>query len=382
MDLLGLNLRHLHAVAQVARLGRIGAAAEAIHLSQPAVTQALAKVEAAIGLPLFERRPDGMAPTAAAGQLLPRIEAALAHVGRPRVTTAQVRALLALAEAGSYVDGARASGVTQPSLHRAVSGLSVAIGRPLVERRGRGIVLTSAGRRTVRGFRLARAELAAAASELAVLTGRETGRITVGAMPLSRARLLPATATAFHRAHPEVEIRIVAGSHAELIEPLRDGEVDLLIGALRDLPPGSDIEQRPLLTDWPVIIGRAGHPLAVRAAIPVADLAAYKWTIAAPGTPLRTLWQRMFDAAQVPAPPVPIECGSVVTIRQILFDSDFLTLLSSDQVAAELAAGILVKIGEAAGELGRTIGVTTRAGWRPTALQAAFLALLDAEASA
>lgn len=380
MDLLALNLRHLRAVAQVASLGRIGAAAQSINLSQPAVTQALTRVEAALGLPLFERRPEAMVQTPAARLLVPRIEAALRHIGNFRVTMSQMRALITLADAGSYADGARTGGVTQPSLHRAIGDLSHSIGRPLVERRGRGIMLTAAGRRTVRTFRLARAELVAAASELAALSGRETGRITIGAMPLSRARLLPAAATAFHRSHPQVEVRIVEGSHAELIEPLRDGEIDLLIGALRDPAPGTDVEQRALLVDRPVIIGRVGHPLANRKGVTAAVLAGYDWTIAAPGTPLRTLWQRMFDAAGVAAPPVPIECGSVITIRQVLLDSDFLTLLSPDQVAAELAAGWLVKISDTPGELARTIGVTTRTGWRPTALQNAFLAALDTAA--
>ena len=377
MELLGLNLRHLHAVARIASLGRIGAAAQAVNLTQPAVTQALAKVEAVIGLPLFERQTGGMTLTAAGTLLVPRIEAALGHVASPRVTMAQLRALIMLADGGSYAEGARAGGLTQPSLHRAVGELSVALGRTLVERRGRGVGLTSAGRRTVRAFRLARAELVVAASELAALTGRETGRITIGAMPLSRARLLPATVTEFHRQHPQVEIRIVEGSHAELIEPLRDGEIDLLIGALREPAPGSDVEQRALFTDRPVILGRAGHPLVGRAAISAATLADYEWTIAAPGTPLRALWQRLFDGAGVTAPLVPIECGSVITIRQILLDTDFLTLLSPDQVAAELAAGWLAKVCDVPAELGRTIGVTARVDWRPSALQGAFLAMLE-----
>lgn len=373
MDLLQLNLRHLHAVARIATLGRIGAAAQAVNLTQPAVTQGLAKIEAVIGLALFERRPDGMVPTAAAAVLVPRIEAALANVASPRVTMAQLRSFITVADAGSYAEAAQVSGLSQPSLHRAAGDLSVAIGRSLVERRGRGITLTAAGRRTARAFRLARAELVAAASELAVLKGHEAGRITIGAMPLSRARLLPAAVTAFHRRHPQVEIRIVEGSHAELIEPLRDGEIDLLIGALRDPGPGDDVVQRPLFADRPVIIGRAGHPLAGQATVDDPGLARYEWTIAAPGTPLRNLWQRMFDRIGVAAPAVSIECGSVIAIRQILLDSDFLTLLSPDQVAAELAAGWLAKICDAPSGLDRTIGITTRREWRPTILQSAFL---------
>jgi DNA-binding transcriptional LysR family regulator len=72
-------------------------------------------------------------------------------------------------------------------------------------------------------------------TELASLQGVETGRITIGAMPLSRARLLPAAVSAFYRTYPDVRINIVEGSFQELIEPLRDGELDLIIGAATEL---------------------------------------------------------------------------------------------------------------------------------------------------
>jgi LysR family transcriptional regulator, regulator for genes of the gallate degradation pathway len=373
MQLDALNLRHLASLAATARLGSLSAAAQAINLTQPALTQGLAKLELQFGEPLFERRPGGMAATPPTKMLASRIEAALSHVASPRVTMAQMRALIALADAGSYSGASAATGLSQPTLHRAVGDLSIGLRRVLVERRGKGIAFTEAGRRTVRAFRLARAELVAGLSEVAALRGRETGRITIGAMPLSRARLLPAAVTTFHRAHAQVEIRIVEGSHAELIEPLRDGEIDLLIGALRDPAPGDDVVQMPLFEDQPVVIARAGHPLTTSGAITPAHLANYPWTISAPGTPLRLLWERMFARAGVPLPPVPVECGSVITIRQMLLDSDFLTLLSPDQVSVELEAGWLTQIGEPPSELRRTIGITTRSGWRPTGMQQNFI---------
>jgi len=368
-----LNLRHLASLAATARLGSLSAAAQAISLTQPALTQGLAKLERQFGEPLFERRPGGMVATLPTQVLAPRIEAALAYIASPRVTLAQMRALIALADAGSYLGASVATGLSQPTLHRAVGDLSIGLRRVLVERRGKGIAFTDAGRRTVRAFRLARAELVAGLSEVAALRGRETGRITVGAMPLSRARLLPAAVTAFYRAHGQVQIRIVEGSHAELLEPLRDGDIDLLIGALRSPAPGDDVVQVPLFEDQPVVIARAGHPLATVRDPPPASLAAFPWTISAPGTPLRLLWERMFARADVPLPGVPIECGSVITIRQLLLDSDFLTLLSRDQVAVELEAGWLTQVGDPPAALQRTIGLTTRRGWRPTAIQQQFL---------
>lgn len=372
MDLWSFNLRHLAAAAATCRLGTVSAAAAEVSLTQPAITQALAKLEARLGISLFERRPDGMAAAEAARLLAERVERMQRFVGSRAVTMAQFRALIALADAGSYSGASVATGLSQPSLHRSVADLSVILRLQLTERRGKGLGLTEHGRRTVRAFRLARAELVAALAEIEALKGREVGRIAVGAMPLSRARLLPAAVTAFHRDYPEIAVSIAEGSFAELIDPLRDGDLDLLIGALRDPPASGDIEQRALFDDRPVVIARKGHPLSGRDPA-IADLAAFPWTIAPRGAPLRAQWQRMFAGTSSGEPSVPVECGSVMTIRQILLDSDFLTLLSVDQVTVELEAGWLEIICGAPVGLKRTIGITTRAGWRPTRAQQAFV---------
>lgn len=371
------NLRHLRAVAAVVRSGSLSAAAQRVALTQPALTQAIAGIERQMATRLFERHGGGMKATPAVVVLTPRIEAALAHIASPRVTAAQFRALIAVADAGSYAGASVTTGLAQPSLHRAIGDLSVALRRPLLTRSGRGIVLTEPGRRTVRAFRLARTELAAGMSEVAALAGRETGRITVGAMPLSRARVLPQAVAAFTRAHPEATVAIAEGSHAELVEPLRDGTIDLLIGALRDAPE-PDLVQRALFDDRPVVIARAGHPLA-SSAPDIAAMAAFPWIVAGPGTPLAVQWGRLFDEASVARPRAPIECGSVITIRQILRESDFLTLLSPDQVAVEIDDGLLTVVREAPPALKRTIGLTTRDGWRPTKLQRAFHDMLVAQ---
>jgi LysR family transcriptional regulator of gallate degradation len=370
MMIWSFNLRHLRALASIERLGSISAAATAINISQPAITQALAKLEAQFGAALFERQHDGMSPLAAAHILTPRIEAALDHIASPRVTMAQLRALIALADCGSYAGASAETGLAQPSLHRAIGDLSVVLKRALIERRGKGIALTEPGRKTVRRFRLARAELEAGLTELASHQGHETGRIVIGAMPLSRARLLPAAVCAFHRANPKVSINIIEGAFHDLIEPLRDGAIDLIIGALRDPSPGADVEQSALFDDRPVVIGRHDHPAT---GTDLHALATYRWIVPALATPLRSQWQRMFEEAGIALPHVPIECGSVITIREILRHSDFLTLLSPDQVAVELEAGWLTKVAETPAGFTRTIGITTRAGWRPTPMQALFL---------
>ncbi|MEY4721781.1 MAG: hypothetical protein RIQ46_1506 [Pseudomonadota bacterium] len=379
MEIWQMNLRHLAAVAQIARLGTINAAGQAVNLTQPAITQALARLESQLGLQLFERRHDGMAPTQAAGLLVPRVNAALGHIASPHVTMARMRALLALADTGSYAGASLLTGLSLPSLHRAVSDLALSMRRTLVQRRGKIVALTEAGAQLARAFRLARVELETGLSEIEALKGRETRRIAIGAMPLSRARVLPAAVTRFLRRHPQVSISIAEGSRAELADPLRNGALDLMVGALREPLLEADLVQQALFTDLPAVIGRKGHPLAGHSPSP-ADLAHYPWTVPAMGAPLRDSFERFFAEAGLTRPAVPIESGSVMMIRQILVDSDFLTMLSPDQLAVELEAGWLERIASLPTGLGRTIGVTTRASWRPTEVQREFLADLMAAA--
>lgn len=379
MPIWDMNLRHLQAIVRIAELGTINAAAEAVNLTQPAITQALGRIEKLLSVPLFERRHDGMMPTDAAALFVPRIRAALAHLASPHVTMSRMRALLALADSGSYSGASLLTGLSLPSLHRAVNDLSLSLRRTLVARRGKGVMLTDAGTQTARAFRLARIELEAGMAEIEALKGHETRSITIGAMPLARARVLPAAITRFVARRPRVRISIVEGSRAELIEPLRNGAIDLMVGALRDPLIEPDLVQQPLFADLPAVIARKGHPL--EGSDPTLEaLADYPWIIAAHGAPLRSSWEYMFAAAGLIPPPAPIESGSVMTIRQILIHGDFLTLLSTDQVAVEMEAEWLVALRSAPAGLERTIGISTRASWRPTVAQEEFVADLQAAA--
>ncbi|MES2301481.1 MAG: LysR family transcriptional regulator [Pseudomonadota bacterium] len=374
-----VNIRHIAAFAATVRHGSVTRASRAVNLTQPALTQALSRLEEHLGCTLFIRGSSGMTPTEPALLLSPRAEAAIAHVGSPRVTGTQVRAFLALARAGSYAVAAEATGLSSASLHRAVADLSVALGQRLVDRRGRSVMLTPAGERRARGFGLAMAELRSGLAEVAAWQGKAAGRIVVGAMPLSRARWLPETILRFTQAHPGVDVAVVEGSHSELSGPLRDGEIDMMLGALRDGSALDDLRQEAVFEDQPALVMRAGHPLLAMAT-DGATLARYPWILPARDTPLRHYWEDMMRSAGAEPPHVAIECGSVLTVRQLLLGSDALTLLSPAQLAVELQAGVLATRPTPV-PVARTIGITTREGWRPTAPQGAFVTLLQQVAS-
>lgn len=373
-----LNVRHLAAFAATVRHGTVTAAADAIALTQPALTQAIAHLEQRLDCRLFDREPAGMRPTAPALLLAPRAEHALALIGSPRVTSTQVRAFLALARKGSYAEAAEHIGVATASIHRAVADLSLALGERLVERRGRHVSLTRKGEARARSFGLAMAELRSGFAEVAEWQGQSGGRIVIGAMPLSRARWLPRAILAFARRRPGLPIAVIEGSYTELVGPLRDGDIDMLLGALRPDAQIPDLVQSPAFIDRPQIAMRRGHPLAGNGNIAPDDLARYPWVLPSSDTPLHAYWREMMTASER-TPDVAIECGSVLTIRELLLETDMLTLLSPDQLRVEIEAGLHICAAPPR-PIERTIGVTTRRDWRPTPAQREMLGLLAAEA--
>ena len=363
----------------------------AVHLSQPALTKGLAKLERALGRPLFVRTPTGVEPTDCGRRIAERtvrawarLAAAVAAVtprgggggGEKLMTATQLRAIVATVDAGGFAAARDATGLSEPALHRAVREAEQIVGRTLIERRGRGVQVTTAGRRLARGIRLAAREIAAG---IADATEDETaiGPLLIGAMPLSRARVLPLAVAALQREDPDATALIVEGSWRDLIEPLRDGALDLMIGALRPaIAP--DLVQKPLFQDQLVVVGRAAHPLA-GAACDLDRLVDFPWIIGMPGTPLRAQWEATFATRKTPA--APVACGSTVAIRTMLARSDMLTLLSPDQIAVEIDAGLLTIIGVPLPDSVRDIGIITRADWRPTGRQRLLIDLLEREAA-
>ncbi|KQM97250.1 hypothetical protein ASE85_15195 [Sphingobium sp. Leaf26] len=385
-DPFDLNLRHLRALLAIREHGGITAAADAVSLSQPALTQGLAKLERQFGYTLFERRSGGMVATPMGEIVIERAQAALEHLSagakglsavflHPErlMTMTQLRAFLALAEAGSFASAAQGTGLSQTAVHRAVGDLEQMIGGKLVERRGRVVWLNPAGKRLARGTRLAVAEISAAIADLGLDSGSGSELIAFGALPLSRPYLVPAAMGRLTREEPRAAFKVLEGSWRELVEPLRDGVIDMIVGALRPYEI-ADLYQMPLVEDRLVIAAGSGHPLAQEAAPTMAQLAAYPWIVAPANSPLREQWQQLF--ADQPQPPTPIECGSVMIIGRLLTEGHFLTLLSPDQVALQIRSGLLTQIGPPLETSRRLVGITTRRSWRPTAIQRRFLDLV------
>src|SRR5215831_15397587 len=235
------NFRHLHAFCEVARLGTVSAAARSVHLSQPAVTQAIKSMERKFGAKLFKRSSRSIALTEAGHVCLLRIERvfnqlrngiAEATQNEPRTDfkrwflAAQLEALGAVVDHGGFSAAARAKGISQPTIHRAARGLERSIGVPLFEKTSFGVVPTRAAERLVRRAKLAFAEISQARAEIAMLNGGEFGTTVIGAMPLARTHLIPSALIEFSGEFPQHRVGIVEGTYEHLIASLKSGEVD------------------------------------------------------------------------------------------------------------------------------------------------------------
>jgi LysR family transcriptional regulator of gallate degradation len=201
------NLRHLYVFREVAQRGSVSAAARSAYLSQPAITQAVAGVERFFGAPLFQRSSAGMTLTSIGKTCANRVESAfaqlrtgLAEISRPSrsgrdviehtITSAQLRAVLAVVEHGSFSLAARATKLSQPTIHRAARELEATVGIRLFEKTSYGIQPTKEAETLARRIQLAFAEIAQAQAEVDALLGSKSGSTVIGAMPLARSRLV------------------------------------------------------------------------------------------------------------------------------------------------------------------------------------------------
>jgi LysR family transcriptional regulator of gallate degradation len=389
------NLRHLQAFHEVVASGSISAAALKMHLTQSAVTQAIAAIERHFDASLFTRSSSGMHATPAGTICAERVSRALtqlrdglqelagANVSATereqlfrRVSGPQLSSLITLVEFRNFTHAARASGVSQPTIHRAARTLERTLNATLFEKTSFGVVPTREAERLSRRAHLAFVEIVQAKAEVDALRGRESGSTVIGAMALARSFLVPNALIRFAKEHSEHAVSIMEGTYEHLLASLQSGQVDFLVGALREVRPSGDIVQEHLFYDPLSVVVRARHPLAKKRKLTANDLSSYPWIAPRASSPLRVHFEAMFTALGIRSPGRFIECNSPGAARAFLMEGDHMMLSSTNQVHYELQAGTLACLPHPAGKVIRSIGLTVRDDWRPTPAQARLLAIL------
>lgn len=385
-----LNIRHLFAIITVARLSSISRAAEDIHISQPALTHALHKLETQLDHKLFERRHLGMEVTpqgrlfldhahdgimriaAAAQQIRQSFKLSPLVAPERHITSTQLRAFLAVLQTGSYTLAAKALNFSQPSVYRAVRELQIFLGVPLFYVSASVLRTTEPVQQFGAQIKLAMVDIQSGIDGLAAMHEPGVGRIAVGSLALARSALLPALLVRFSSIYPKASITVAEGQYEELLGGLRNGSIDMIFGALRVDLAFLDLEQRTLFYDGLFVIGRAGHPLT-KQPVSVEQLSTYPWIVAAKQSPMRIVWEKFFSDAGVALPAQTVESSSILLARGLMCNGDWLGLMSAHQSELEEQYGVLARISGVVPESTRPIGLTIRQDWRPTAMQQQFL---------
>jgi len=153
----------------------------------------------------------------------------------------RLRVLVAVARYGSVTAAARALNYAQPSVSHHLSRLEAETGTKLIQRAGRGIRLTDAGRLLAERGAEVIGRLDAAENELAAYTGLRAGRLRLAAFPSALGTIVP-TAASMLRGHSDrVDLRLTEAEPPEALRMLRAGYVDVAL-VFRYSPEASGVE--------------------------------------------------------------------------------------------------------------------------------------------
>ncbi|HEY6311193.1 MAG TPA: LysR family transcriptional regulator [Streptosporangiaceae bacterium] len=141
----------------------------------------------------------------------------------------RLRVLVAVARYGSVTAAARALNYAQPSVSHHLARLEAETGIKLIQRAGRGIRLTDAGRLLAERAAEVIGRLDAAENELAAYTGLRAGRLRLAAFPSALGTIVPAAAAKLRGHQPSVDLRLTEAEPPEALRMLRAGYVDVAL---------------------------------------------------------------------------------------------------------------------------------------------------------
>jgi DNA-binding transcriptional LysR family regulator len=202
----------------------------------------------------------------------------------------RLRVLVAVARHGSVTAAARALNYAQPSISHHIARLEAETGARLLQRAGRGVRLTDAGRLLAERAEEIIGRLDAAEAELAAHVGLREGRVRLAAFPSALGTIVPAAAARLEVQTPGMDLMLTEAEPPEALRMLRAGYVDVALvfqhyqAGTDPEPPSASPEgtRGRLLLDEPVHLVTAAHPDGAAAADrpgppELADYAGHRW---------------------------------------------------------------------------------------------------------
>jgi DNA-binding transcriptional LysR family regulator len=210
----------------------------------------------------------------------------------PAIAPDALRAFAVFAEQRNFTRAAALLHISQPALHVKVGKLATTLGRQLYTRQGRELVLTPDGEAVARFARqldertaafLAELRMGAAGRPLVLAAGEGTWLYLLG----EAVRRLQDGAGS--------RLRLLTRDRDGMLAAVRSGQAQLGVGVL-DAPPDG-LETVPLASFPQVVVLPAGHRLARRQRLALADLDGERLVVPPPGRPHREALERALRSA-------------------------------------------------------------------------------------
>jgi len=181
-----------------------------------------------------------------------------------------LRYFLAVAEAGSFSRAADRLGISQPNISQQLRDLEVALRVNLFQRRGKRILLTSAGHIFEEHARSLLHQIENLHQELTVEPGQMRGALHLGVVPILNVALMPPLLGMFAAAHPRVSLTVEEISSTEIETAIEEGRMDVGLGFLTRHSPRLRYDK--LCNDQFALIVSEQHPWAKRRVIDLTEL--------------------------------------------------------------------------------------------------------------
>ncbi len=243
----------------------------------------------------------------------------------------QLEYFVAVAEEASFTRAAERVHISQSGVSAQIRQLERELGAELIDRTGRTATLTTAGEAALEHARAVLASASAVQQAVGEVTDLIRGRLVVGMVTACTVTPLFETLSAFHRAHPGVELTLLEDSSDQLIDRVRAGVVDMaLVGTADATPPG--LEALPIVSERLVAAVPADHPLGHLPHVTLADVGAYPIVCMPAGTGIRTVFDRAC-AARGLQPTVALQASAPDAVADLAIRGLGVAILSESMPA-------------------------------------------------
>lgn len=284
----------------------------------------------------------------------------------PRIKFRHLQVFVEVARQKSVNRAAALLHVSQPAVTKTIRELEEALGVPLIEREGRGIRATSHGEIFLRHAGATLTALRQAVDSVADSTARSGPPVRVGALPTVSARIMPQAMAGFLAKGMNSPVKIVTGENAVLLEQLRVGDLDLVVGRLAAPEKMTGLSFEHLYSEQVLFTVRAGHPLLAAGTDIFGGLRDFPVLMPTRNSVIRPVVEQFLIAHGVTPPPVQIETVSDAFGRAFLRMSDAIWIISEGVVAGDIEDGVLAALPLESTETRGPVGLTMRADTLPS----------------